>query len=196
MTRRDWMQSYSSKVVTPRELKPEQVSLDDIAHTLAQKVRFNGHLRELGYSVAQHCVLGAGQIAGPFKLAFLLHEVSEVYLPDIPAPLKPYVSVDTDRCDNDGDPMIMSWAALENQHADAVFEALGLSSLRSLIDSPEVRDMDLRMLMTEKRDLASPEPEPWGIDVAPLESLRIGECWAPSRAKCEFTNLFNYLTSP
>jgi hypothetical protein len=88
------------------------------------------------------------------------------------------------------------WSELERRHADVILEALGLSSIRKLIDCPEVRQMDLRMLMTEKRDLASPEPEPWGIDAQPLEGLSITECWSATRAAGEFTNLFTYLTSP
>lgn len=193
--RRDWIQSYSSKVVTPRELKAEQVSLPDIAHALAQKVRFNGQLRELGYSVAQHCCLGAEQIAGPFKLAFLLHEVSEVYLPDIPSPLKSFVFVHIPKRNGEPGTETISWAQLEAQHADAVFEALGLTSIRPLIDSPEVKAMDMQMLMTEKRDLASPEPEPWCIDVEPLQRV-IATTWSSAAAEAAFSNLFRELTRP
>lgn len=181
-----WCQSFSGKVVTPLALKVEQVSFGDIAHALAQKVRFSGQLREPGYSVAQHCVVGAEQIAGPFALAFLLHEVSEVYLPDIPAPIKPMLTLMT------GDLGAMTWSDLEAQHADVIFEALGLSSLRPLIDSPEVHKMDLQMLMTEKRDLMGPEPEPWGIDVEPLE-YKIAGCWDYQAANDLFTNTFRRL---
>jgi len=190
--RRDWIQSYSSKVVTPRELRVSQVTLADIPHALAQKVRFNGHLRAMTYSVAQHCVMGAEQIAGPFKLAFLLHEVSEVYLPDIPAPLKPFVKVQMpDDFNGSG---LLTWAQLEALHADVIFEAIGLGSLRHLIDTQEVREMDVQMLMTEKRDLASPEPEPWGIDVEPLP-LIIDRCWDAVEAERRFFAAFAGLTS-
>ncbi len=182
--RKRWTQSYSGSVITPLELLPEQVHFPDIPHTLAQKVRFNGHLRVPGYTVAQHCVLGAEQIAGPFALAFLLHEVSEVYLPDIPSPIKPMLMIG-----GEGD-LLESWAHLESRHADAVFKALGLSSIRPLIDSPEVHLMDMQMLMTEKRDLMGPEPEPWGIDVAPLDSIIIDYCWDAKQARTRFTDLY------
>lgn len=188
-TRKDWTQSYSSKVITPRYLKADQVTFPDLGHALAQRIRFCGQLREMGYSVAQHVSIGAELIAAPFALAFLLHDCGETYLPDIPSPLKPYLRVRLD----DGSDIL--WTELEAQHADAIFEALNLRSIRPLIDSPEVKAMDLAMLMTEKRDLASPEPQPWGIDVEPL-SYRITSCWEPEFAEATFNRLFAKLTAP
>ncbi len=184
-----WTQSFSGKVVTPADLQADQVSLADIAHTLSQKVRFNGHLRELGFSVAQHCVMGAGQISGPFALAFLLHEVSEVYLPDIPSPLKALLRVNL--AVGEGQ---VTWVDLENQHAKVIFEALDLTSVLPLISSKEVKKMDLQMLMTEKRDLMGPEPESWGIDVEPLD-IRINEVWTAKRAKEAFQAMYVELLS-
>lgn len=192
MSAQPWIQSFSGKVVTLLDLKVEQVTLEDIPHVLSQKVRFTGHLREAGYSVAQHCVLGARAIAEPFKLAFLLHEVSEVYLPDIAGPIKSRIFVDYS---DKRSPILddaLSWEELEAQHADIILEALGLSSIRPLLDSPEVREMDLRMLMTEKRDLMGPEPKPWGINVEPLD-FRITEIWSPTRACVEFTSWLSWL---
>ncbi len=181
-----WTQSYSGRVVTPAFLQPDQVQFEDIPHTLCQKVRFNGHLRELGYSVAQHCVLGARLIADKFKLAFLLHEASEVYLPDIPSPIKPLLTIDI------GDKRV-AWEDLEDQHAHAVFEHLGLLELLPLIYSPEVKQMDLEMLMTEKRDLAGPEPKPWGIDVLPRKDLKINRVWNMASSKLAFTTMYEEL---
>ncbi len=192
MPARDWIQSFSSKVVTPRDLRPDQVTFEDIAHALAQKVRFNGQLAALGYSVAQHCVMGAEQIAGPFKLAFLLHEVSEVYLPDVPTPIKSFLSVDIGGLEGLSDKCLVSWAKLEEIHADVIFAALGLRSIRPLIDAPEVRLMDLRMLMTEKRDMASPEPQPWGIDVEPL-GIQIRP-WSATESERRFIESYYRLT--
>lgn len=182
-----WIQSFSGKVVEPGALKAEQVSRVDIGHALALKNRFSGHTRE-PYSVAQHCVVGSRMLDPKFKLPFLLHEVSEVYLPDIPTPIKRMTSVLLPGCSETS----MSWNDLEKQHADVIFNALGLSDIRALIDSDEVHEADLRMLMTEKRDLLGPEPAPWNIDVKPY-SFCISP-WDWQTAEYQFNRTFAQLT--
>jgi hypothetical protein len=202
---RTWIQSWQGKGVTPLHLKPEQVVFEDIPHALAQKTRFNGHLNEF-YSVAQHCCLGAEQIGGParsgdydreqllLKLAFLLHELSEVYLPDVPAPIKPHLFV---KVNNDGNEI--SWAALENLHAETMLKALGLEHIFSFLDHDAVHKMDRAMLVTEKRDLRGPDIEPEVIAQEnarysgdPLQ-MRILRCWSPKEAEHEFTVLYHWL---
>jgi len=184
---KSWTQSFSGRVITPGCLQADQVSFADIPHALAQKCRFSGQLRAFNYSVAQHCVIGAEQIAAPFALAFLLHEVSEVYLPDVPTPIKQFLRMETESG------LLLKWTELEDQHARAIFTALGLMSLYPLIDSPEVHAMDLRMLMTEKRDLMGPEPRPWGIDAHPLHD-KITTCWSPEKAEALFVEAFERLS--
>ena len=188
-----WIQSFSGKAVTPQKLHASQVTFSDIPHTLSQKVRFNGHLKEKGYSVAQHCVIGAELIPQPYALAFLLHEVSEVYLPDIPSPIKPLLSINIGTVQ---DPRLIRWSTLEAQHADVIFGVLGLSVIRELIESAEVHLMDLQMLMTERRDLMGPigknEPQSWNIDVNLLE-YKISEVWSADVAERKFIDLFNKL---
>lgn len=178
---RSWIQSFGGKVITPSDLRPEQVTFADIGHALSQKVRFSGHLRE-PYSVAQHCVLGAEHIAPEFALAFLLHELSEVYLPDIPTPLKRMTEVNS-----------IPWVDLEDQHLKVILTALDLTRLYPLINGPQVKLMDTQMLMTEKRDLMGPEPEPWGIDIQPLDYI-IPEAWEPRKAEKLFNIAFKRWT--
>lgn len=195
-TAKYWQQSYSGKVVTPRELKPEQVTLEDIPHSLAQKVRFNGQLSVPGYTVAQHTILGAQEFLERgeprLALAFLLHEVDEVYLPDVPSPIKPFLSVRVER-EHYGVKLedFISWSELCQQHAHAIFEKLGLLELLPLLDDPLIHDMDLRMLMTEKRDLMGPEPQPWGFTHAPLD-FHIG-VWGYATSKAFWLTLYKHL---
>ena len=178
----DWIQTLENRKLTPRELRVEQVgSIQEIAHALAGKFRFSG-LTEKRYSVAEHCVRGAELMPPAFAGAFLLHELSEVYLPDIPSPLKPYVFVESE-----ASPAI-TWADLERQHTRVILEALGLSSLEPLIYSPEVRRMDLAMLAAEKRDLVGPEPEPWGLTVEPTAHTITP--WSPEVAQGSFLATF------
>lgn len=158
-----WIQSFSGKRVDPFDLRPEQVAFADIPIALARKPRFQGHTIR-PYSVAEHCVRGAQLIEGPFKLAFLLHEVSEVYLPDVPTPIKRALRYTVPGCSES----TVSWEHLEAVHARVICEALGLASLVPLLTCPEVREMDAQMLATEARDVMGPAPEDWGLKACPL----------------------------
>jgi hypothetical protein len=181
----EWIQTRSGKKLTPRTLAPEQVgNIHEIAHALAQEFRFSRQTL-IPYSVAEHCVRGSRLLPAAFAGAFLLHELSEVYLPDVPAPLKPFLSVSTENG-------VIAWTELEGQHTATILKALGLSSLEPLIYSPEIRRMDLAMLAAEKRDLMSPEPEPWGLTVEPANTGPIAP-WAPAVAAVAFVARFQEL---
>jgi uncharacterized protein len=77
--------TYTGKLVAPFNLKPEDVCIEDIAHSLSLQCRFNGHCEKF-YSVAEHCVHMADLCM--FSLVALMHDASEAYLLDIPKPLK------------------------------------------------------------------------------------------------------------
>ena len=89
-------------------MEPDQVSIEDIAHSLSMQVRFNGHLK-YPYSVAAHSVVLSylvdptfikqqeGESQDPITLKkhgltnilwALLHDAGEAYISDIPAPVK------------------------------------------------------------------------------------------------------------
>lgn len=72
-------------------LEPE-VDIEDIAHGLSMCVRFNGQAREF-YSLAEHSIVVAElmeelSLGDPFE--GLMHDASEAYMSDIPAPFKQY----------------------------------------------------------------------------------------------------------
>lgn len=159
--------------------------IEDIALALANKCRFTGFVRH-HYSVAQHCVLGSELVDPRFALAFLLHEVSEVYLPDVSSPLKPDVYVRTDGGD------FMPWAMLEDEHAKAILPALGCEHIYPLLHSAEVKVMDLAMLAAEHEQLQGPAPEPWGL-VVPAADVQIHR-WTPELARIRFLDAFRRLT--
>lgn len=178
---KSWIQSFTGCKVEPLALTPDMVCLEDIAHALSMKTRFTGHCREF-YSVAEHCVVGSQVIAPAFALPFLLHEVSEAYLPDIAGPVKPSVRLADGR----------TWAELEEQHARVILEALGLSSLLPLLSSPEVKKMDWQMLAAEALVLHSTPPDSWKLPHEPAKVYL--PLWAPNIAKREFLDAFKKLT--
>lgn len=157
-----WIQTLSNRKLEPLALTPAMVGgPEEIAHALAHKYRFTCQT-SVPYSVAEHCVRGSRLLPPALAGAFLLHELSEVYLPDIASPLKSSVLVRLP-----GDPVPFPWEHLERQHTRVILESLGLSSIEPLIYSPEIKRMDLAMLAAEKRDLCGPEPEPWGLPIEP-----------------------------
>ena len=156
---KDWIQSASGKVVTPLNLRPEQVNIHDIAHALANKCRYTGHTREF-MGVGQHCLFGSELIDPKFALTFLLHDASEAYLPDIATPIKPHVHVKRTIPGSVVSETI-SWKQLEAEHIAVIGHALGIPDLLVGTESAEVKHMDQLMLAWEQRDLLGKPPRPW-----------------------------------
>lgn len=81
------IRTYTGLYVNVFDPKPEMIDILDIAHSLSNLCRFNGHLPKF-YSVAQHSVFCCNNVYNKYKLAALLHDASEAYLVDIPRPVK------------------------------------------------------------------------------------------------------------
>ena len=72
--------------------RPEEVFIEDIAHSLSLQCRFNGHIEE-HYSVAEHSIMVSNIVEEETKdaqlaLTALLHDSAEAYLGDVVSPLK------------------------------------------------------------------------------------------------------------
>lgn len=84
--------THSGQRAWPFDAERWQPNIEDIAHSLANQARFNGHGRFF-YSVAQHCCLMAQFVKhkGFGKkdiLRALLHDAAEAYFGDIVTPVK------------------------------------------------------------------------------------------------------------
>ena len=82
----------SGERITPLDPDPEQIDLGDVAHALSNCSRFAGQGNRF-YSVARHAVHVSREVeARDGRLAAqrwgLLHDASEAYLSDVPAPVK------------------------------------------------------------------------------------------------------------
>ena len=82
-----WMQTYLGIRFHPTDPVAEEVELIDVAHSLAQQCRFNGHTSQF-WSVAQHSILCANLAAPEAKRFALFHDAAEAYVGDMIRPLK------------------------------------------------------------------------------------------------------------
>lgn len=173
---RDWIITYTGRVVYPLDLRPEDVCIEDIAHALAHQCRWGGHTRQF-YSVAEHSVRVALICPRQHRLWGLLHDAAEAYLVDVPRPIKA-----TDE--------LRAYRLAEHNAMRAICEAFGLP-----LEMPEVvREADDILLATEARDLLPPElRERWSHPAAPIPFPITPR--TPELAERQFLNLFQSLTS-
>lgn len=85
------MITSSGLFVDPLNLKSEQITISDIANSLAKLCRWGGHTSRF-YSVAEHCLIGCDYFLvhqdQAQALHFLVHDACEAYIGDIITPIK------------------------------------------------------------------------------------------------------------
>lgn len=114
----DFIYTISGKCIDPSNIKPEDISINDIAYGLSGIYRFNGQSR---VSVARHS-LALSQLTflalGSYRASLyaLLHDAPEAYLLDIPVPLKNFVNIE-------------SYAAASQRCFDSIKNGLALDGI-------------------------------------------------------------------
>ena len=164
----DWTQTYTGKQFWPLDPRPEDIDINDIAHSLSMQCRYNGHCARF-YSVAEHSVLVARQASPKNRMAALLHDAAEAYLCDLPRPVKHSVS---------------GYAEAEAAVELAIAERFGVTWPWP----DEVKRIDNCILHDEKAQLMANGPA-WNLPGEPL-GVRV-ECWSPERARLEFMSAFH-----
>ena len=170
-------QLRSGRLVDPFALQTEDIDLGDIAHSLANICRYNGHvLRRV--SVAQHSLLvldlvrdhvfmrvhDFGDASPQLQLAALFHDAHEAYVTDLPSPLK---------C------RVPGWRAIEEQVQAVVEAALGIPA-PSASDQQRVKLADQLALGVERRlFLARSSDESYwaGVPTPNENHLELGRMW-------------------
>ena len=117
-------------------------------------------------SVAEHAVRCSMNAPAGFELEALHHDSHEAYTGDVAGPMKRLMGPE--------------YKALEERVDKAVRFALKLP----WPPSPEVHEVDLRMLQTERLQLFGQEPKPWGVTAEPYDEHI--ECWSPDAARERF----------
>lgn len=149
------MQLFSGKPFFLTDPRAEDMTIEDIAHSLSNQCRFNGHTREF-YSVAQHCVLVSKNVPPEYAMAGLMHDAGEAYVSDLAKPVKVIVQGE--------------FKALERRIDLVVCEAFGLRYRDC--HAGVVKDADMRILATEKRDLMNnAKGVCWGTLLEPYDFI-------------------------
>lgn len=80
--------TFTGKLVDVNCLTPDDIHIEDIAHSLANQCRFTGHTYPQ-WSVAAHSLLVCDLVEDPaLKLTALLHDASEYLIGDMASPIK------------------------------------------------------------------------------------------------------------
>lgn len=127
------------------------ITLEDIAYGLGYEGRFSGQCvskvlkRRAFYPTAQHCVLGSYVVEDDLRLQALWHEAGECVCGDMSGPLKS---------------LCLDYKVVEKRCEASILRKFGIR-----IDNPlEIKVMDVRMLLTERRDLMNWRGETWASD--------------------------------
>ena len=146
-----WLLTSTGRHFDLVDPQPDMVNILDIAQGLANECRYVGQCRAF-YSVAQHCVLASEIVEAEHALEALLHDASEAYLKDIPRPLKQ---------------LLPDYRAIERRVDAVIRAAFNLPSAQS----DAVKQTDIILLATERRDLMPNDPTDWPVlyGVTPLD---------------------------
>ena len=160
-----WIQTHAGIAFDLSDPKPHMFRIEDVAYALAHQCRFTGHCAR-HYSVSEHSRHVARMVKPEWALAALLHEVEEAYIGDLSSPLKALLR-------NNGAGRALAGIVDPIRRTAQIAFGLDLyqpstySALRRL-DIVQMRDRghaikqaDLRMLATERRDLMPALPD-WG----------------------------------
>lgn len=175
---------YYIRTVSGRKLYWDHVdehdySITDIAHAIAARVRWTGHVRRVkGHfiSIGQHSCLVHDVIA---KMATstpskrkqgLLHDGAEAYMPDFPSPLKWWMR-------SKGNDELFK---LENRVDAALCKHLDIQYPWD----PEIKEADLILLATENRDFMPPNSVERDFMSPPMAKKIVP--WGTERTQREF----------
>lgn len=164
-----WITTFTGKAFDFANTTADMIDIADISHALSAQVRFNGHTKS-PYSVAQHSMgvaMWAYQKTNDklIGLQGLLHDSTEAYIGDMVSPLKE---------------LMPAFREYEAYLWSIIAAKFGVSEEMHEV----VKEADLRILLTEKREMLNNdhtprwkledlyEPLPIKIVIQPFEIVR------------------------
>ena len=151
-----WIQTYTGKHMNVFNPRVEDICIEDIAHSLALKCRYNGHCRTF-YSVAEHCIrMSIWDLPGS-PVWRLMHDAAEGYLPDVCTPIKQ---------------RLVGFESIEDSLLEFISAKFGLTPY----NKEEIHEADQIMGSTEARDLMG-DPKDWALEYPPYHGKIIPCGW-------------------
>lgn len=137
----DYILTYSKIRFFPLEPIKDDITIEDIAHSLSLMTRANGHCSHF-YSVAQHSIHCFQEAKGRGyskreQLGCLLHDASESYISDLTRPVKRNMP---------------EYFAIEEKLQSVIYERFGLGDL-SDAEKRHIEDVDDTLLHYEFKEL-------------------------------------------
>jgi hypothetical protein len=163
----DWIQTFTGRQFWPLDPRPEEVCIEDVAHSLSNQCRYSGHVERF-YSVAEHSYRASLIVPPEDAMWALLHDASEAYLVDLPRPLKRHSE------------MGALYKQIESGLMRVVCQHFGLPEM----EPRSVSIADNVMICTERRDLMKLPPKARAETEEPLPERIVP--WDPPRAEGVF----------
>lgn len=165
------IQTYSGLYFDVLDPQESLVRLEDIAHSLSNTCRFNGHCRNF-YCVAQHSILVAFLLSYDMNvndpnilLAAMLHDAHEAYLGDMVRPIKESAYLTEDGIDG-----WCPWRELEANIQRVIDSSFGVDRTEEAVEL--IKHADNMALAIEARDLVTGSPR-WPGLPEPIPTLFI-----------------------
>jgi len=141
-----WIQTYTGKKFDILNPTSDMIDFEDICHVLAHRPRYNAHTPRF-YSLAEHSIIVAMNVAPRYRLEALLHDAAETYLPDLPSPIKGKFPL---------------FIEMENNILDIIYKKAGI--LDRCHDG-SIHDTDHMIVVNEQRALFPTMAEPWKHEI-------------------------------
>lgn len=171
-----YIETFSGKQYHFLDPRMEDIDIEDIAISLANKCRFSGHTNF--FSVAEHSISVAHRLPPNLRLSGLLHDASEAYLGDIPSPLKA---------------VLPDYRKLEKINEAAINQKFGITDS----DWDLVKQADIKALYTEAHFLLPSGGKNWSLFEG--KDMRVEYeyrpmCLPPAQAYAMFMNAYSKYT--
>ena len=176
--------TYSGKLIDVKKPDPELINILDIARGLSRQFRFNG-LTVAPYTVAQHSVIVSRICKNPkAQLLALMHDASEAYLHDIPAPIKA---------------ALPDYQRLEAKWTSAIHQAVLWDGFYSNLDEPETLESEWMnadsLALAHEVSTIAYHRDSFGIELIPeilqIQELREQHILTPDDAFMGYMTRFN-----
>ena len=169
-----YIETYLGKKFHFLDPDPDDIDMEDIAHSLSMQCRYTGHSKYF-YSIAEHSMIVADLCDEENALWGLLHDASEAYLTDLASPIKQFLP---------------EYKKMEKVLMDAIATKFGLE----LTMPEDVHICDRMALLVEAKELMFSAGEGWLVNDGTIHVPEIKlDLYDPTTAKKKFLETFEEL---